>query len=255
MRTLVLEARPGWFINAAFLTLSLIIALLVMSCGGAQVQQTEKYSGAGLPRPAMILVYDFAVSPDEVKLTRGVLPEIRQLMDNSPRTAQELQVGHAVANALSEELVKKIRGFGLPAERAIGFSGINSDIMLVEGQILSVDEGNRAERVVIGLGAGRTSVEAHVQVYDVTPEGQNQVESFVADSKSGRKPGMAEMMGVGALAGRLLTSTVVSGGMSAAGEVSWETVEADAKRLAEKVADDLGPFFVSQGWIPASAIK
>ena len=33
------------------------------------------------------------------------------------------------------------------------------------------------------------------------------------------------------------------------------TVEADAKRLAEKIAVDLGKFFVAQGWIPPEAVK
>jgi hypothetical protein len=50
-------------------------------------------------------------------------------------------------------------------------------------------------------------------------------------------------------------STAVSGGLSASGEVSWETVEADARRLAKKVAKELGQFFVAQEWVPASAVK
>jgi hypothetical protein len=32
------------------------------------------------------------------------------------------------------------------------------------------------------------------------------------------------------------------------------TVEADGKRLAKKVAADLGKFFVEQGWIPPEAL-
>lgn len=40
----------------------------------------------------------------------------------------------------------------------------NEKDLMVKGQLLSTDEGNRTERVVIGLGAGRTSVQANVQV-------------------------------------------------------------------------------------------
>jgi hypothetical protein len=48
---------------------------------------------------------------------------------------------------------------------------------------------------------------------------------------------------------------VVSGAIGVSGEVSWETVEADAKKIAKNVAKELGQFFVRQGWIPASALK
>lgn len=51
--------------------------------------------------------------------------------------------------------------------------------------------------MLIGFGTGRTSVQANVQVYELTPEGTRKVESLRADSKSGYKPGMAMMMGVG----------------------------------------------------------
>src|SRR5438093_1342024 len=82
---------------------------------------------------------------------------------------------------------------------------------MVKGQFVSIDEGNRTERVLIGLGAGRTGVQASVQVYEITPEGMRNVESLQADAKSSYKPGMALMMGAGGLAGNLLTSAVVSG--------------------------------------------
>jgi Domain of unknown function (DUF4410) len=38
--------------------------------------------------------------------------------------------------------------------------------LLILGQLVSIDQGNEAERVVIGLGAGRSDVEARVQVYE-----------------------------------------------------------------------------------------
>ena len=228
--------------------------LLVASCGPTKVKTTEEYTGK-LPRPDRILVYDFAVSPDEVKHDTGLSADIARAVEGTPRTADELKIGHAATNALAKELVKEIQGFGLPAERAAGIPPTSGNILLVQGQLVSVDQGNRTERVVIGFGAGRTDVKAHVQVYEITAEGKQKVEQLQADAKSGRKPGMALMMGAGALAGHLLTSAAVSGTVSAAGEASWETVEADARRLAKDVAKELGQFFVAQAWIPASAVK
>ena len=59
------------------------------------------------------------------------------------------------------------------------------------------------------------------RVYEMTAEGKRKVEQMQADAKSGRKPSMAEMMGIGAVAGTLATSAAVSGAVSASGEASW----------------------------------
>ena len=241
-------------IHPVFLFFGLAAFLLIASCGPTKVKTTEEYSGK-LPRPDRILVYDFAVSPDEVKQDTGLSADIARAVEGTPRTADELKTGHAAANALAKELVKEIQGFGLSAERAAGIPPTSGNILLVQGQLVSVDQGNRTERVVIGFGAGRTDVKAHVQVYEMTAEGKRKVEQMQADAKSGRKPGMALMMGAGAVAGHLLTSAAVSGAVSASGEASWETVEADARRLAKKVAKELGQFFVAQEWVPANAVK
>ncbi|MGW8221798.1 MAG: DUF4410 domain-containing protein [Syntrophobacteria bacterium] len=235
----------------------LIVLVIAAGCGSTKVQQQDTTLTL-LPRPDLILVYDFAVSPDEVKLDTGLSAELMQKYQEhkgTSRTAEEIKVGHKVADAVAEELVKKIRSYGLMAERAFGLPQGKGKVLMVKGQLLSIDEGNRTERVAIGLGAGRTSVQANVQVYEMTPEGMKQVDDMRGTAKSGRKPGMGEMMGVGAIAGHLLTSTVVSGAVAGGTEMTSATVEADGKRLAEDIAKDLGNFFIDQDWIPPDAVK
>ena len=238
--------------------LLIFFALAVaVGCAPTSVQQ-ENMAVAQLTRPSLILVYDFAVSPDEVKLDKGLSADIMQKYEKHKgmtRTAEEIKVGHKVADALAEELVKKIRSYGLMAERGFGLPHGNAKDLLIKGQLLSIDEGNRTERVAIGLGAGRTSVQANVQVYEMTPEGKKEVDTLRGTAKSGAKPGMGEMMGMGAIAGHLLTSTLVSGVVAGHSEMTSATVEADAKRLADKIAANLGKFFVDQGWIPPEAVK
>jgi hypothetical protein len=236
---------------------TVLVLAVAFGCAPTNVQQ-EKMTVSQLPRPDRILVYDFAVSPAEVELDKGLSADLMQKYEKhkgETRTAEEIKVGHKVADALAEELVKKIRGYGLMAERAFGLPQAKGKVLMVKGQLLSIDEGNRTERVVIGLGAGRTDVQANVQVYEMTPEGMKKVDSLRGTAKSGRKPGMGEMMGLGAIAGHLLVSTVVSGALSAGTEMTSATVEADGKRLAEDIAKDLGKFFVDQDWIPPEAMK
>jgi len=121
--------------------------------------------------------------------------------------------------------------------------------LLVKGQLVSIDQGNRTERVVIGLGAGRSDVQTHVQVFLDRAGDDQDIEQLDISAKGSRKPGAAETLGVGALAGDL----VVSGAITVAGTVASEsfggTVEADARRTAGKVVDELEAFFDRQGWI------
>jgi uncharacterized protein DUF4410 len=225
--------------------------LVVAGCGPSTVQRTGGVS-TPISKPDRILVYDFAVTPEEVKLDAGLSAKAQQFFEEhqgTSRTAQEIKIGHAVANAVAIELVKEINSYGLVAERALGWPAPSGNVLLVKGQLVSIDEGNRTERVLIGLGSGRTSVRANVEVWDLTPEGRKMVDSLVADTKSGYKPGMALMLGVGGIAGNLVTSAVVSGVTTAGGEYSWETVESDGKRLAKNVAGSLRQFFVTQGWV------
>jgi len=237
--------------------LAFIILAVAAGCAPTKVQE-KSTTIAQLPKPDHILVYDFAVSPEEVKLDKGLSAELVQKYQDhqgASRTAEEIKVGHKVADAVAAELVKKINSYGLFAERAFGLPKGKGKVLIVKGQFLSIDEGNRTERVAIGLGAGRTSVQTNVQVYELTPQGMKEVDTLRGTAKSGGKPGMAEMMGVGAIAGHLLASTVVSGALAGGTEMTSATVEADGKRLANQIAKELGNFFVEQAWIPPDAVK
>ena len=66
------------------------------------------------------------------------------------------------------------------------------------------------------------------------------MEDLSASGESASKPGMAEMMGVGLLAHHLLTSAVVSGTVAGVSEAKFDTVEDDGRRMADKIAVDLG---------------
>jgi hypothetical protein len=230
---------------------------LLAGCAPTNIQQTSENTGA-LPRPNTILVYDFAVSPDEVKLDETLAAEFKQRyehLQNTNPTPQELKIGHTVAYVVADELVKKIQSYGMWAERVMGTPYRRGNTLVIKGQFLSVDEGNRAERVLIGFSAGRTDVQADVQVYELTATGEQQVENLTASGESASKPGMAEMMGVGLLTHHLLTSTLVSGTVAGVSEAKFDTVEDDGRRMADKIAANLGQYFVSQGWIPPGAVK
>ena len=165
---------------------------------------------------------------------------------------QEQKVGHAVADELAKHLVSSIRDMGLPAERASGPRPTQGRDLLIVGQLVSIDEGSAAERMIIGLGAGRSDVQAHVQVYETRAGQDIPIESMTGTAKSGLTPGAAETMGVGALTGHLIVSTAISAGVQVANQTLSANVESEAERLGDDLAEKLGKLFARKGWIAGS---
>jgi hypothetical protein len=168
-----------------------------------------------------------------------------------------MQVARQASWALTEALVSELRAYGLPAERATTLpTGGRGNVMLIEGQIADVDQGNQTRRTLVGLGAGRSSVRADSQLYyQAGTMPPRQLEVFEASIDSGRAPGAAETMGAGAAAGRLATSAGASFGMHALSESRSADSTDEARNLGKALARKIGQFFVQQGWLAASAIR
>lgn len=234
-----------------------LAALACVSCSQPRVDEVRHYAGAPLPAPERIVVLDFAVTPQDVRLDQGVGARLLRAVSGGSATDQQLAAARATSSGLADELVSHLRSLGLRAERVSSLQGLGPGrIALVEGQLLSVDEGNRTRRTLIGLGAGRSSVTADAQLYYIEGGAQPRLlESFEASADSGRAPGMAETMGAGAVAGRLATSAAVGAGMHGALETRHADSTDEGKAIGRALARKLGPFFVQQGWVSAAAIR
>jgi hypothetical protein len=211
-----------------------------VGCAQPRVDTVQSYAGPQLPRPNRTLVHDFAVSPDQVKLDRGVSSRLLSALEGGSQAGQQIA------------LVERIQALGLPAERVDGsvMPAAGEKVLIIEGQILSVDEGNRTRRTIIGLGAGASEVQSDAQLYYQSPgRGPQLVQSFDAAAKSKPMPGMAETAGAGAAAGRVAESAAIGGGLHIGAEANGATVESDATRMADQLVKTMGPFFVAQGWI------
>ena len=229
--------------------------LALTGCAPTTVNVADQYTGS-LPQPNQILIYNFAVSPDEVRLDQGVSAEVQAMVGNPqpPWAEQELQVGRTVSNALAAKLVIELRNMGYPAERVSGIPPYRGDSMLViEGQLTSVNQGSRAQRVVIGLGAGSSDVKAYTQLYDIQRNGRRVLEQFTTDARSGYKPGMAETEAVSAAAGHWAMGLAVGAGINIASEKYTDNVNADAKRTAEQIAQQINTVFQERGWVPTQS--
>jgi hypothetical protein len=233
-----------------------VVFLLCVSCSQPHGQETSRYTGPPLAAPERIIVLDFVTAQQGVQLDQGISARLLRAVSNESTPEEQRDAAWATANGLADELVSHIRSLGLPVERASSLRERlgSGRIVVVEGQIVSVDEGNRTRRTMIGLGAGQSSVTANAQLYYISGRARPQLlESFQASADSGHAPGMAETMGAGAVAGRLGASAAGGGAMHGVLEARHADSVDEGKSVGRVLARMLGPFFVQQGWASAAA--
>jgi uncharacterized spore protein YtfJ len=216
-------------------------------CGRTSVESVDVKAG-GLPRPQLIVVHDFAVSASAVALDSAIGARALEAVKGEPEVQAHLRIGEEVAKVLTENLVKEIGKLGIPTVTAAGATPVTGRGLQIEGQFLTVDQGNRLRRAVIGFGAGASEVRTMVQVFEATSEGRRLVEDFYTTAKSSRKPGFGPMAGAGAAISTVATSAAMSSGVGLATAHS-QTVEGDAKNTADEIVRMLKKFFAEQGWI------
>src|SRR5262245_19137582 len=126
--------------SLSLLIATICVGLLVGGCGSASADQTLA-AGAGKPRPDKIIVNDFAVTPDEVSLDKGVAATVYRDMQGRTQTQDDILVGHAVATKLSEKLVQQLNRDGINAVRAGGGVQPKATSVVLKGQFVSIHEG------------------------------------------------------------------------------------------------------------------
>jgi hypothetical protein len=225
----------------------LITSLLTiaMGCASSGVTPTAGSGDPGmLPRPSVVFVYDFAVSSDDVVIdTFGA-----EFMSEGNQLTEEEQQAYATANALSEALVEQLGKKGIRAQRANDGDIPPLHAIVLKGQFITIDEGSRFKRMVIGFGAGSSELRASVQAYQATKRGLRRIAEAEADASGSKMPGMAIPVAGGAAMGSAATSAVISGGMNIAKETKG-ALNPDAERMAKKIAERAKAFYVRQGWL------
>ena len=228
--------------GAAMAALALCVGL---ACASARIESVERYAeDERLPRPGVLLVYDFAVTPNDVVVdTLG-----SEFGRSTSPSSEDVQQARQVAASLSTQLVSKLLARGINAARATRARVAPVNAMVLKGEFISIDKGSRVKRMVIGFGAGSSELRVRAHVYQATPYGLRRIARAEAKATGSKTPGMAVPVGAGAAAGRAASSAVVSGGMNVAREVRGG-MDADAGRLADEIADRAEAFYKRQGWL------
>jgi hypothetical protein len=201
-------------------------------------------------RPETIYVYAFNASADDVKLdNHGVVSKLSSALSGDSSQQKQAQNAAQAREDVANAIVARLQSMGLRAVRADVPPPQDQNVLVVEGNIDSIDAGNRRRRMLIGLGAGQSKVGATVQLVFKPAHGAPQlIEQFNADADSGHTPGIAAMAGIGAVAGHAATSLAVSGGVHAMSETKHAGVSSDETRLGDAIAKQIGKIGAAQGW-------
>jgi len=207
-----------------------------------------------MEQPPLVLVYDFAVDPDDVvvdffgaaflplRAARAEPPEPPDPPEPPSQGRDEI-----VANTLAAAMVEKLRARGIRAERAGARTTPPREAILVKGQFVTVNGDAESPRMAIGLGPDSSTLRIQVQAYQV------------AENGALRRIAEREVGGVGivptvmpsesaTVAPRPATSAVITGGLTFVLR-SQANIEADAERLAELFAERAFDFYRRQGWL------
>jgi hypothetical protein len=224
--------------------LAVLIVAFGVGCAGGSVEPGRQYTkGESLPRPPVVLVYDFTVDPADVAVDQ-LGPDF---VSGEAPTSERLQQGRAVAQALSEELVTEMAKLGITARRARDSSNVPMHSLVIKGQFVSIEEGDQITRVVVGFGAGGGGLQAHVQVYQQTKTGLKPIVTAEGEAHGRKTPGVAGPAAVAAGAG-MFVGLAVSSTVTAGSELTGD-MDTHVNDLAEEFAGRAEKFYQGQGWL------
>ena len=221
--------------------LACLAVLTLWGCTSVDTAAERQIAEQRLPRPAMIVVHDFAVSPDEVQ-SGGAWSNPRLVQDTA-RTGAEKAVGHAFADEFATALVEEIRKLGLPAERANAAEVPGGDVVTIEGRFISL-AGDPSAPGIVGFAGGWPDVLADVQLYGTNPSGERLSEEIEVSLSAGDHT----------LPAALLPDPTITAGQVATAPALSPQLQAQlataARQAAGTVAGQLKPYFAGQGWLP-----
>lgn len=183
-----------------------LICLVIAAgaCNLASVKPQATTASVSAVPPSMIVVYDFATTSAAVTLNQGILQRAYRsaTMNDQEEQASESKTAVETADDLSDNLVQRLGTLGFTARKIARGTPPPDGALAVDGEFVTIDEGNRARRLIIGFGAGASKLDTQVSIYEVAGGRPNQLMIFTTHAESNKMPGAAVTMGAGGGSGR-----------------------------------------------------
>ncbi|HUO05390.1 MAG TPA: DUF4410 domain-containing protein [Candidatus Binataceae bacterium] len=227
-----------------------LCALVVAGCAGAKVTEETQRAPLAAAKPAQIVVYPFAISSAEVTLNQSIGSRIYRNMSDENSTAEQAKLAHDTAQNVCVTVSTTLTQKGYNAvclSRGVPVNANNA--LVVDGEFTNINEGNRLRRMVIGLGAGASTLDTSVEVSQVFSGESKMVMQFTTHADSGKMPGAAITGPPGAVAGGAAAAASLGANVAAGGVKS---VTSSTGYLADKtstqIINQLTAYFQQQGW-------
>ncbi|HZR80753.1 MAG TPA: DUF4410 domain-containing protein [Candidatus Binatia bacterium] len=266
-------------IHGLTLTLGLVPAiLLVTACsetrrakgflaGEATVSNPSVVQAAQAP-PSAIYVSGFTVAAGAIKQEGGLFGEAEEAVVERPhllgggllggrggdggggggpggiierRTQPDRPTADQISAVLSASILEALRSeqLGIPIEQIATGAPAPASTWLVRGQFTSVDPGNRAQRAVIGFGAGEATTEVAVEVDAVSADGSAPVLQFGTQADSGHAPGAAVTMNPYAAAAKFV--------------LGRQATQRDVQDMGKAIAKEIAKVVRQKSGVPAES--
>ena len=237
---------PAFWRTLAIAVLGILALIGLTGCASTKMTDRDELVTGPIPRPGTIWVYDFAASADDVPANSALAGED---LDTTPQTPEQLALGRKLGYQIAAELVVEINAMGMQAAQASALTQPQVNDIVIRGYLLSVKQGNAAERVAIGFGAGASSLSTMVEGFQMTSRGLRKLGYGDIQACGNKSPGMA--LGVATfLATKNPAGLIINAGVETYGEASGnDEVTGRAKATAKEIGDVIKKRFQEQGWI------
>jgi hypothetical protein len=203
------------------------------------VTPVSVYTGSTpLPKPAKILIYDFAVNPDDVQVDKLQAMRPRHLITGDKKPDA---VAASANKKFQAELVKALAKTGIPVEHAATGTTASDNQMVVQGSFTSLKEGTKAERDTVGMGLGSANVQTNVNVHVKSGQDMVLLSQFSTDMKPGTNTGSVVPVAAGLDPAAVVAKSTVMDRRKTLNAYASKTADATAKEILKSMA--------AQGWI------
>lgn len=262
-----MQPRDPRILQRTLVVLAAVLALAACSqarkaggylAGEAKVSGQQAAPDAG-PPPRVIYVASFAVAPDAIQQQGGLFGAAEQAVQQRPRllggllgggggggvierrTAGDNPTAEQVTQVLEKAILEGLQAeqLGFPVEYLQPGAAPQSAGWIVTGEFVSVDPGNRAQRAVIGFGAGEATTEVDVTVNRVENGAVTPVLQFGSNADSGHAPGAVVTMNPYAAAAKFV--------------LGRNATQRDVEKMGQAIAQEIATYARERGVAPPKA--
>lgn len=225
--------------------------LALAGCAGATASTPMQSLPGESGRPSQVVVYPFAIDPSDITLNQGFFQRAYRDLSGENQGAQQTKIAHETAENVCLGIINALQQKGWNAtclERGTPVAG--NDVLVVDGEFTDISEGNRLRRLVIGFGAGASTLDANVTLYQWTNAGYQKLLEFTSHADSGKMPGAAVMGPAGAAAGAGTSTIIATNAAMGAAKTYSSSTAVLADKTVKAVVDQLAGYFAQRGWNP-----